>query len=133
MGAQNERQKLERNFIRLKEIKGRYLQSLKEMAEAHLRQVAELESKDEGESAKAVPDVAKVEGEQELPLVREEPPRPEKAPVTRELDPPAVQPRPVEEARTASPPPTIEREEVLKAMATPPEKSHRKRKLSVRR
>lgn len=45
--AHNERQKLERDFARLRDIKRRYLDSLRQIAEGHLREVEDLESKTE--------------------------------------------------------------------------------------
>ncbi len=47
--AQNERQKLVRDFTRLKEIKGRYLDSIREIADFNLAQVADIEARERAE------------------------------------------------------------------------------------
>lgn len=47
--AENETQKLEHDFGRLKEIKKQYMKGLREVAESHLLEVEELESMDESE------------------------------------------------------------------------------------
>lgn len=47
--AQNERQRLERDFARLREIKRRYMDSLRGVAEGHLREVEDLEAREEAE------------------------------------------------------------------------------------
>lgn len=47
--AQNERQKLERDFTRLRDIKRRYMDSLRQIAEGHLREVEDLEAREDAE------------------------------------------------------------------------------------
>lgn len=49
--AQSERQKLERDFTRLKEIKGRYLESIREIADFNLAQLADIEAREKAEAA----------------------------------------------------------------------------------
>ena len=69
--AQNERQKLERSFAQLKQIKRRYLQSIREIADAHLAQVADLEARDEADAL--LEDVAP-DSEAQVPVPDVQPP-----------------------------------------------------------
>lgn len=80
--GQVERQKLEQSYAQLKNIKRHYLQSIKEIADAHLAQVAELEAREAID--------APVE---ELPFEAEKQPEPsgaQAAPKTREKTRPAA-------------------------------------------
>ena len=80
--GQEERQKLEQSYAQLKNIKRHYLQSIKEIADAHLAQVAELEARE----AMDVP-------VEELPFEAEKQPGPsgaQAAPKTREKTRPAA-------------------------------------------
>ena len=80
--GQEERQKLEQSYAQLKNIKRHYLQSIKEIADAHLAQVAELEAREAID--------APVE---ELPFEAEKQPQPsgaQAAPKTREKTRPAA-------------------------------------------
>ena len=145
--AQNERQKLERSFAQLKQIKRRYLQSIREIADAHLAQVADLEARDEAdalvedvapdsESQAPVPDVQppplieveketdapageKVEALDEAPGAAAAPPLVE-APVIAPPPPerPAVPPPSAEQQAGAQAPP-LEAREVRRHIETP--------------
>jgi cell division initiation protein len=100
LSTKNERQQLERSFTRLKEIKKRYIQSIKELADSNLAQVAEIEA--DGEP----PDH---DGEAELKEIEKaEAKTSESMPVR-----PAAEARPVstpevEMAATPAPPPVIQ-------------------------
>ncbi len=66
LSTQNERQRLERSFTRLKDIKKRYIQSIKELADSNLAQVAELEAAGEppdSEGQAELKEIAKAEAE----------------------------------------------------------------------
>lgn len=108
LSAQNERQKLERSFSRLKDIKKRYLQSIKELADANLAMVAEVEAaqepqdpaeqaeldalaKTESETTATLPPPVESETVPSLPVVENVPPRVAEAATA---PPPAPEPRP---------------------------------------
>lgn len=80
--AQSERQKLERSFANLKEIKQDYLKSIRDLADAHLAQVSDIESREDAEA-----DIEELS-----------PPEPPKAPA--EVKPPPL----VEESLEFKPP-----------------------------
>jgi cell division initiation protein len=106
LAAQNDRQKMERAIAKLQEVKKRYLESIKQLADAHLLQVADWESRNEAEGIVV-----------ETPVIEVPPPPPV---VVMEQPPEApVQAPPQPEARPA-PPPVVDSPPRPEADAPPP-------------
>ncbi|MBU1672085.1 MAG: DivIVA domain-containing protein [Actinobacteria bacterium] len=113
--AQNERQKMERENGKLAELRKRYLLTIREYANEHLRQVTDWESRDIGETPLEEPPVDEPAGDEPAPpLLVETPPvqptvsepAPQTPPVMELPAPAPAEPQPIPEAPPAAPPPT---------------------------
>ncbi|MFH1149877.1 MAG: DivIVA domain-containing protein [Actinomycetota bacterium] len=129
--AQNERQKMERENSKLAELRKRYLLTIREYANEHLRQVTDWESRDMGEAPLEEPPADEpVREETAPPLLVETPPV--QPPASSMLDstmqspqvivpsaPAVVEPQPVEEPRRVEAPPPVA-EAVAPSQPEPP-------------
>jgi len=120
LAAQNDRQKAERAITKLQEVKKRYLESIKQLADDHLKDVAEWESRNEGEGVAIEPTAAAPAFE--VPATS--PPKPAE-PVMPVAPPPLVQEQtapvaPPQPAPTSPAPPAAEKPPQAAAAMPPP-------------
>lgn len=92
LAAQNDRQKMECAIATLQEVKKRYLESIKKLADAHLQQVAEWESRNEAEGIVV-----------ETPVIEVPPPAPVTTPPASVEQAPQAQSQPAATPREATP------------------------------
>jgi cell division initiation protein len=118
LAAQNDRQKIERAISKLQEVKKRYLLTIKDMAEAHLAQVGEWESRDEAEGIVVEPTPAV---EQLTQAVKPPPSIKEEAAVPQPVQPPVVGEAPDPAPASPAAPAAVERQTSVEETPMPAE------------